>query len=448
MKRVSSIFVLALVMMSALVTPASANPQKDWTFMVFLNADNNLDPFGVSDVEEMARVGSSDFLNIVVEIDRENGPAQIQYIEKNKINVVKDMGEVDMGDYNHMVDFVKFCHEKYPAKNYALIVWNHGSGWKDAHGAMLKGISYDDSSNNHMTTEQLGLAVKEIRQVLGKKLDVFSMDACLMQMVEVAYAVRNDCDFVVASEEVEPGEGYPYDGILAKLEAGMGAADFVKPWVKAYADSYNGGSQGTSAATQSAIKCSELDNLRDAVDGFCKAVIAGNYSAQFKTALTSVQKFYYRTNIDLQHLAELLKNKIDDEGFKTANTKLLAALGKAIYTNGTCGATMRNAKGLAVYFPVSNYSFDKAYLDLAWAHDSMWDEMVLDYYKKLTAQKILSDLEKRDTTSLAEFVASNPSPELAAYVIEKVNFAIFTEGGYDQGIQATVKNLIAELKNR
>ncbi|HPW57436.1 MAG TPA: hypothetical protein PLK58_02260, partial [Candidatus Rifleibacterium sp.] len=97
MKRVSSIIVVVTLLLCAAYTPANAAAVKDWTVAVFLNADNNLDPFGVEDQREMAKVGSSDFLNIVSLIDREHGPAQINYIEKNNIKKVKDMGEMDMG---------------------------------------------------------------------------------------------------------------------------------------------------------------------------------------------------------------------------------------------------------------------------------------------------------------------------------------------------------------
>ena len=88
-------------------------PMKEWTMAVFLNADNNLDRFGVADQEEMSKIGSNENLNIVTLIDRECGPAQINYIENYKINKIKDMGELDMGDYKEFVKFVKFVKENY-----------------------------------------------------------------------------------------------------------------------------------------------------------------------------------------------------------------------------------------------------------------------------------------------------------------------------------------------
>ena len=90
MKKVSSIIASTALMISLAAAsyaapakkPAKKNPVKEWTFAVFLNCDNNLDRFGVEDQEEMARIGSNENLNVVTLIDRERGPAQINYIEK------------------------------------------------------------------------------------------------------------------------------------------------------------------------------------------------------------------------------------------------------------------------------------------------------------------------------------------------------------------------------
>jgi hypothetical protein len=44
--------------------------QPKWTFMVYMDADNNLDPAGLDDINEMEIVGSTDNVNIVVLLDR------------------------------------------------------------------------------------------------------------------------------------------------------------------------------------------------------------------------------------------------------------------------------------------------------------------------------------------------------------------------------------------
>lgn len=208
MKR-AWIGILLLAFICGPWTQSLSAAEKDWTWMVFINADNNLDEFGVLDQEEMSKVGTNDWLNIVTLIDRYDGPASYNLIEKNKITLLRDLGEVDMGDWHQLVSFVKETTERFPAKHYSLVIWNHGSGWKKKTGAAIKGISYDDHSNNHITTAQLGEAMGEIKGLLGRNLDLLCMDACLMQMMEVAWVLRHSCDYIVASEETVPGDGFP-----------------------------------------------------------------------------------------------------------------------------------------------------------------------------------------------------------------------------------------------
>ncbi|MDN5280233.1 MAG: hypothetical protein PWR01_4198 [Clostridiales bacterium] len=449
MKRVMSILVLVLVA-CAFCAPASA-AEKEWTFMVFLNADNNLDSFGVDDLNEMSLGGgSNEYRNIICLLDREHGPATLNYVKKDGFEVIKNMGELDMGDYKEFVKFVVETAKAYPAKHYAAIFWNHGSGWKDANGEIIKGISYDDSSNNHITTAQLTVATREIKAALGRNLDVLGFDACLMQMIEVAYAVKDNVDYLIASEETEPGEGWCYDDIGRAFKKGMTPAQLSSMIVKEYAASYSGGSAGSSSTTQSALDCSKIDNLADAINGLCKASLSADYSAQFKTALNSVQKFYYRTNIDLGHFVKLTKLTVKDEAYQTAASKLEKALKELIIENGLSGYNTKNATGLAIYFPTSSYSFSSQYQDLAFAQETMWEQMVKDYYVKSTAKKVLAQVSEGNVSALRDYVATanEKNRSVSNELISKINFRVFSEGGVDEATQTNVKTLVNELKSK
>ena len=445
MKRVLSILALVVVM-AASVTPSFAAEQKEWTFAVFLNADNNLDPFGVEDQNEMAKVGSNDFLNIVTLIDRERGPACYNFIDKGNVRKLKDLGEVDMGDYRLLVDFTKWVVENYPAKRYAFIIWNHGSGWKKK--GIKRGISYDDSSNNHITTEQLGIALGEMKKIVGHNIDILDFDACLMQMAEVLYVCQDKVDYVVASEETEPGKGTPYDDVLKTLTKGSGTEEFGKNWVTAFCESYNNGSQGYEACTQSLVKVAEMAGVLDAVNGFAKAAMAGKFANEFQAALNKVQKFAEPENIDLVHLVNLLKPVIKDEGFQTAAGKLLTALKKAIVANANIDTSMRNAKGMAIYFPADSYAFDEKYKDLEFCKSSFWDEMVQDFFRKKTATTLATSLERGNVAALRAFVNSSKDRELNRYVAEALNFRLYSEGGLSSSVTAEAGDLVKLLSAR
>ncbi|MBI3038515.1 hypothetical protein HYY75_05610, partial [bacterium] len=406
MKRVVSISSL-VVLIALLSSPLFAAAQKEWTFAVFLNADNNLDPFGVEDQEEMSKIGSNDWLNIVTLIDRERGPACYNLIENGKVTKLEDLGEIDMGDHNRLVSFMKWVVTNYPAKKYSLTLWNHGSGWKQAGRKIVRGISYDDSSNNHITTNQLARALKEIKGLIGHNLDILNFDACLMQMAEVIYACKGSCDYVVGSEETEPGKGTPYDDVLKTLAQNSTPEAFSKTWVRAFAASYGKakGSQGHEASTQSSFKVAAIGTLMDALDGFAKATMAGKFQKEFAAALGTVQKFAYPENVDLVHLATLIKASVKDPSMQTACTKLLSACKAAIVANATTEITMKKAKGLAIYFPSDSYSFEDSYKSLDFCKASQWDDMLSDFYKKKLGDRILKALENSDVSPLRDFVA-------------------------------------------
>ena len=142
----------------------SPRVEKEWTFLIFLNADNNLDQFGVGDVEEMTQVGSTDQFNMVVQLDRAQGqPCNRLFINKGDYELVESMGECDMGSADVLTDFVDWGAQNYPAKKYAVVIWNHGSGWNKRQGnTIFRGISYDDESGNHITTAQLTPALAKM----------------------------------------------------------------------------------------------------------------------------------------------------------------------------------------------------------------------------------------------------------------------------------------------
>lgn len=451
MKRVWSILAVILIAFF-LSTPVSAETaKKAWTFMVFLNSDNNLDSYGVDDMKEMVKGGgSNEFRNIVCLIDREHGPATLNYIKPTGAELVNNMGELDMGDYKELVRFVTETAKAFPAEHYAVILWNHGSGWKDINGEIIKGISYDDSSHNHITTAQLTTALKEIETKLGQKVDLLGFDACLMQMLEVAYAVKDHVGYLVGSEETEPGEGWCYDDIGKAWKKGMNPSQLAALIVEKYAESYNGGSAGSSSATQSALDCTKIDSLVDAINGLCKTVIAGNFVGEFKNALGSVQKFYYKTNIDLGHFVQLTGKTIKDEAFKTAADKLEKALDEVVVANGLSGHTTKKATGLAIYFPISSYSFSADYKNLAFAQESMWEQMVKDYYVKSTAAQVLAEASKGNVITLRDYVANanNKNRSVSTELVRKINFSVFAENLSDSKTRNEIGRLLKELQEK
>jgi len=378
--------------------------KKEWTIMVYLNAKNDLESDGIADMNEMETVGSNDYFNIVVEMGRMKGydssngdwiGVRRYYVTKDNdkaiINskLIADLGEVDMGDYKELINFAKWAKQNYPAKKYLLVIWNHGSGWaKGKREKITRGISDDFVSKNHINTPQLGLAMKEIG-----KVDVIDFDACLMQMAEVGYEIKDYVSYIVASEESEPGTGDSYDIFLSKLAKNptMGPLELAKSIVDAYYSYYSQTSEGT---TKSVIRAKEFEGLLNAVNYFAYSISKAGDKSAVQKALAGVQSFDIYDNKDLYHFAKLVQSYTTNTDVKSKAQTLMDFIKNKLvaYNKTTNGgyswygsSDYSNSYGVAIYIP--SHSIANGYTELQWAKYSNWDEFLRWYLGKDTSSK-------------------------------------------------------------
>ncbi len=353
----------------------------DWAVLVYMNAKNNLAPYGYKNFKQMEKVGSSSRVKIVVEFGLVAPNAVSQggwrgtrryLVEKSADPAVitspalSESADTDMGDYHELISFVKWAKEKFPARHTMLVVWNHGSGWLESNSYVsVRGISYDDETGHHITTEQLGQALAAVGGV-----DVYASDACLMQMAEVDYQIKGGAQTIVGSEETEPGDGWTYDAFLSPLAANpsMGSEDVGRAAAQAYVSHY---ADGWSAVTQSAVRSSSVDGFAALLDSWTSRLMETNQRALARSARAQAVHFYYSDNIDVGDYVRLVAAGSPDEQTKAQSQKLLDFLGSGlVIDNRTQGASFQNARGLAVYLPA--YRVDPAYMNLAWAKGGHW----------------------------------------------------------------------------
>jgi clostripain len=365
--------------------PEASVGSKEWTVMVYVNAKNNLERFGLKDVNEMEAVGSNDKVNVVVELGRiagydssdGNWTGSKRYLVKKDANpskitspVLQTIARADMGDYKHLVEFGTWAKTNFPAKHYMLVVWNHGSGWDKSRAYLsFRGISYDDESGNHITTPQLGKALKEIG-----KVDIYGSDACLMQMPEVTYELMPYADYIVGSEETEPGDGYTYDALLEPLAAnpGMSAEEFGRVAVNAYSDHYQEINEG---ATQSLINTAQLPKFAALLNDWTAAVIAANEIDSVKRARDNTQSYAVAENKDLYHFIQRVVAGTKNSDVQQKGADLMSFISKdLVLLNRTVTDGYADSHGIAIYLP--DWSFSSSYSELAWANNTQWDKFV------------------------------------------------------------------------
>jgi len=369
-------------------------PVKEWTVMVFLNGKNNLEGAAISDINEMEKVGSSDKVNILVEAGRMKGydssngdwtGAKIFYIKSDFIGKwfggrtirareVASFDKINMGDYKEVINFASWAKKNFPARKYLLVLWDHGSGWERGNPVEDKGISDDEETGNNIDTPQIAKIMEKVGDV-----EVLAFDACLMQMAEVLYELKDSkAKFITASEETEPGSGYPYDKILSKLvgDPGMAGDRLSRIIVDEYMSSV-----WDPDATHSAIKMSAAADLGGKMDVFAKAAMDSKEKEVIRESVLAARKYGpYNTrkygrllHRDLKHFADLVTAKTKNDALKAAARDLsgFIAEGKLLVKNK---AKKADSNGVAVNMDIlsADYPSLKISKDTKWCDFVLW----------------------------------------------------------------------------
>lgn len=401
--------------------------EKLWTVIVYLAGDNSLDSAGVIDLKEMKKVGSTDQMNVIAQFDRagKDTTTNRYYIRRGGTlakDVVGSLGETNTGDPLVLENFIQWGVKNYPAQHYLLVVWNHGNGWNDenvyrmtrstlklnirrrgevvlpANGALkdsvsirriraiggkkfrralfctsivkavtTRGIAYDDNAQDFLDNIEMKRIVSSAKKMLNHKVDILGMDACMMSMAEVAYQLRDSVSLTVGSEEVEPGDGWPYDKILAKLskKPTMGpnalAAIIVGEYIASYPVNAN--------VTQSACDLAKFGALAKSVDQLATVLNSHLSDASARATIVEcrlqTQAYESPDYVDLVDFCDLLAGKSGLADIQTACSAVKNAIQRdgAIIRSGCKGQNVEHSNGLSIYFPQKSVSSLYATLD-------------------------------------------------------------------------------------
>ncbi len=385
-----------------------------WTVMLYQDADDQiLEKDIFVDFNEAERVGSSDRVNIVAQIDRFAGAfsgdgnwtgARRYYLtQDNDLNrvssrLIQDLGEVDMSEGQSLVDFVTWAAKTYPADKYVLILSDHGMGWPGGWSDPDPGRR--DSSRAPLAARlggnlylmELESALRKIHDSAGiERFELIGMDACLMGQLEVTTALQPHAAYAVASEETEPALGWAYASFLGDLVVNpdMDGAELGRRIVESYIDGdqriadpagraeyMQSGSplaglfgfapssaadvarQIAQNATISAVNLDALPALNASLNDFAfqlqnedpRVIAEARSYAQSYTSIFGRQ--VPPSYIDLGHFAALVGRNASSPGVRQAVEALLNSLQNAVVAEKH-GAGKRGSTGLAVYFPNS-----------------------------------------------------------------------------------------------
>lgn len=345
-------------------TAKTDKPLKEWTFLLFLNGHNNLDRFGYLNLNQMEEVGSTDQVNLIAQWASLGQPTRRLYVEKDDdplavtSPVLQELGIVDMGSWEELVKFIRWGVENYPAKKYFIALWNHGNGWRlnlpVGGNFRPQDISYDDISHNVITTEQLGMAMQQASEITGEKIELYGSDACLMSMIEVAYEMNGSVKYFAGSQELEPGEGWPYTHFIRRWVSNpyINGAQLGQILTEEYVRAYQGGVYGTQEVTFSVFDVRKLQNLISPLRNLGQQLFQMDRMDlnDLREQIYYTQGYFNTDYRDLKHFSVNLKNSTRYRNLAGLE-QVKAGVENAVTSNITTG-TYANSYGISIWLPL------------------------------------------------------------------------------------------------
>ncbi len=328
------------------------------TIMVYMCGSDLESKSGMAtaDLAEMAKATASDKINIIIYTGGStrwkndfisSSVNQIYKLENGRFYcLVKDDGAKAMTDPSNLSRFIRYCAENYPANRNELILWDHGGG-------SISGYGYDEKSKG---SGSMGLSgVTKALSDGGVKFDFIGFDACLMGTLETGLTLAPYADYLIASEETEPGIGWYYTDWLTALagNTSISTPELGKRIVDDFVTTCDSRCRGQKT-TLSVVDLAELEKtVPDKFRSFAESLsgmLQGNEYKTVSDARASTREFAVSSKVDQVDLVHLANNLGTPEAKALADTLL-----SAVKYNRT-SSSINNAYGLSIYFPYQKMS--------------------------------------------------------------------------------------------
>lgn len=310
-----------------------------------------------ADLQEMAAADLGDHINLIVytggctrwqnsAISRDVN--QIYQVKDGKlVRLVDNVGSKPMTSPETLTEFILWSAKNFPANRNELIFWDHGGG-------SVTGYGYDEK---HQGSGSMSLSgINRALKAGGVKFDFIGFDACLMATMENALMLNSYADYMIASEETEPGIGWYYTNWLTELgkqpslptlTVGQRITD---DFVNACAKRCPG-----QQTTLSVVDLAEISHTApEKLTAFSKSIsskISGKKYTEVSLARNQTREFAKTSRIDQVDLVDLSERMKTDEG-----KALSDVLKQAVKYNRT-SSNMTNAYGISIYFPYQRMSY-------------------------------------------------------------------------------------------
>lgn len=316
----------------------------------------------------------------------------------------------NMGDPSTLSDFINYCYENYPAEEYSVILWNHGGG-------AFFGYGLDEITEDMLTLSELRTAFSSTSFNENNKLSWIGFDACLMANIETAKVLSPYANYLIASQESEPGWGWDYE-FLSDIDNYSGGDEIGKVIVDEYIscseDSFAYNPFSYCDVTMSVLDLNQIAPVEEALNTMFKTAndqmddyYFARYSKIRKSTKELATMFQGEESYDIVDMVDLSRKSM--ETLPTEASALETALNDfVVYSDSNA----ENIGGVSIYYPYNAKEYSTYYLamygDFDFAPD--YHQYITNFASRLT-----------DTTSI---IAQWDAATMLPYMIDDTRFAM------------------------
>lgn len=277
--------------------------------------------FATSDLMEMMEVALPENVRVIIQTGGaktwQNNVVDADILQRyvydsEGLTLVDELPPASMGDAATLTDFLRYCKQNYPAEKTAVLFWNHGGG-------SVSGAAFDERYGyDSLTLDEMQTAFGRVWEAdeNNPPLELVGFDTCLMATVDVAGTFAGTARYLVASEEVEPANGWDYTGWLGALAAdpamdGAALGEVI-------CDAYYAGCQAVGTHSNATLSLTDLTRtgpLLEAYEAFGAEALAAacedpgffsrfaRIAAQSENYGGNTREQGYTNMVDLGHMA-------------------------------------------------------------------------------------------------------------------------------------------------
>lgn len=441
----SFILAVGVIFLTAVATDSSGAGAREtdipeWTVLMFMAGDNNLEDAAIDDFNELETLGSTDEVNLIAQIDRHSGYDKTNgdWSDTRRYKITQDsdrdtmqsellndtMGDINMADPDNLADFLLWGVESYPAKRYLVVLWDHGLGWS---GGVLS------DKGTYMSIMQVREAFETVRSQWDHTFDLVGFDACLMGGIEVYYQLIGYANYSFGSGKNEPTDGLPYNDFIRDLveDPLITEEKLLNEMAHDYVRSYR--DHSPISVHYAGIDLLQLAEVPAAVEPFVEELLrqlphhlqevrdAWNESEQYEWDSRSTPYYYF----DFIDFLNKLDDHIDNPRFRIVSGALREALQDAIVTHSAWSVanpndTVDNSTGMTVYIPdafrgTTNVPDIGEYQFTMFAEDSLWDEFLIELFNYNDEAYLNERLMDIDFFRSMDIIDSEPDGQLDSF---------------------------------